>query len=258
MRPVILILSLIYSLNFSIGFPVAGRLIAGVVSSLKPVMTGEIARSCETEAESISAFMSNGAGWIFGFFIGPVINISFTMVNLHVGEWHLNNTNFIGIFMSFVYIVVIVLTFFGVHDLSLEYDPKEEAEMERQSNRTKYGSLTTETDTSIPLTGSVNVTEEKHTTTLQVLRTLLTSFDTITLIICSMMARFVIALFEAWVSLICIELLNWNMTSTNAFMVCCAVPSCITLFALTKVCLEIHFIFSLAIQGVYNTSCITS
>ena len=49
----------------------------------------------------------------------------FKNVDFSIGAWHLNTTNFIGIFMAIVIMFYSVAVYFGVSDLSKEFDLKQ-------------------------------------------------------------------------------------------------------------------------------------
>ena len=95
---------------------------------------GEFSRCYEPD-EITTVLARYQSIYMIGFVAGPGVNILFAKVDFFIGSWHLNEGNFIGIFMAVLLMFYIVAAYFGISDLSKEYDLKELAATVR---RTEY------------------------------------------------------------------------------------------------------------------------
>ena len=122
----VIIGNILYALHFSPWFLVFGRLISGADGPLRSVISGEIAR-CYPDDEVMSKFSSMGMAFALGFIVGPGVNFMFTTVDVTIGTWHVTYANVPGVYMALLFLFTQVCVFFMVHDLSREYDLKDEA-----------------------------------------------------------------------------------------------------------------------------------
>ena len=68
----------------------------------------------------------------FGCIISPSITVAFAHINIQIGSWHINYTNFPMIFISILFLIVQMMSIFMLFDLSREFDLKEKLEMTGQ------------------------------------------------------------------------------------------------------------------------------
>ena len=127
---------------------------------------GEIAR-CYDENEAVAAFSKNSLGSSLGFVVGPAINFGFTRIDWQLGAWHLTYANFIGMFMAAVFLIVLLIVHFGVHNLSREYDLKAESSQPQSSQRTQL------------------IRNSETPTVISVAKALVCNFDTFSLLLFS-------------------------------------------------------------------------
>ena len=120
--------NILYALHFSPWFLVFGRLISGADGPLRSVISGEIAR-CYPDTEVLSRFSSMGMAFALGFIVGPGVNFMFTTVDVTLGSWHITYANVPGVYMALLFFFTQIFVYFMVHDLSREYDLKDEEHM---------------------------------------------------------------------------------------------------------------------------------
>ena len=80
-----------------------------------------------------------------GFVIGPATGILFEKVDIQLGGWILNKTNFIGIFIAILVSCFNVVVFFGVTNLSIDKPSRSfvngSNSLATQANRSRYRSF---------------------------------------------------------------------------------------------------------------------
>ena len=101
-----------------------GRLIAGVGSCMKPLMSGELARSY-TEQEVLNQFSRLGMAFGTGFIAGPGVNFAFVNVDFYFLGVHIMFANGAGLLLIFLLFIQLGLVFLFVSNLSKEFDFKE-------------------------------------------------------------------------------------------------------------------------------------
>lgn len=128
--------NIFYTLHYSVWFLLIGRFICGFGDSLATVISGEFSRVYPEDVlgEVLTKYITI---YSIGFIIGPGTGIAFQKIDIYVGSWHLNNTNFFGIFMTILIIISNVLVYFFVSNLSQEYDLKALRESEEINERKK-------------------------------------------------------------------------------------------------------------------------
>ena len=115
--------NLLYSIHFSPFLPVAGRLIAGFGDVANMVMVGEVARCYETH-EITSKISWMVMFFSVGFTLSPGMNIIFKFFDFYIGPVHMVYANMPGLFMSVCFILISILAYCMVYDISREYDLK--------------------------------------------------------------------------------------------------------------------------------------
>ena len=134
-----------YAFPFSSLFPLSGRILSGFGAGLRSVIYGEIGRVYDTPYVSrCIAITSIGA--MFGYTLGPTVNILFVNVDFHIGDWHINYTNMPGVYMTIICFINQFFLFFMVHDLSLEFQYTElSSEVKISDNIEQSDTSTSET-----------------------------------------------------------------------------------------------------------------
>ena len=114
-----------YTVGVSPYLLVLGRWLAGLSSSLVPVIFGEITRSYEPELQTRVIAMvsfSNGLGTILGPASGMIFR---NTTHFDVGELQITSVNAGPFFLTFAYVLIEGAILLCVSDLSREYDLKE-------------------------------------------------------------------------------------------------------------------------------------
>ena len=124
--------SLLYMIYYSAWYPITGTCLLGFRFSIRPILVGEIARSYSPDelVKKLSLFSNF-------FYVGlcptSIILIFFGKTDINVGGLHIQYGNISSIFLIALAIIIQVLAVFYVHDLSKEYDLKQE-EVEKVEN----------------------------------------------------------------------------------------------------------------------------
>ena len=113
----------LYTIPLSPWFLFIGRLLSGSVF-LRPIMTAEIIRSYAPK-ESLKKFSVFGITYGLGVIMGPAINFFFAHSNFIFLDVRIGYANGAAFLMTFVFILMSVLSIFCVSDLSKEFDLKE-------------------------------------------------------------------------------------------------------------------------------------
>ena len=120
--------NIIYSVGFSPYLILFGRFISAVGAAFSTVATGELARSYETHEFTGLIAIYNMVGSA-GLLIAPGLNVAFKDTKIKLGSWHINNTNAGKLMLAVLFIIMLVSTVVGVHDLTKEYDMKRSREI---------------------------------------------------------------------------------------------------------------------------------
>jgi len=102
-----------------------GRLIAGVGSCMRSLLSAELARSY-TEQEVLTQFSRLGMAFGLGFIAGPGVNFAFVKADFQFLGVHIMFANGAGLMLIFVLFIQLGLVFLFVSNLSKEFDLKEE------------------------------------------------------------------------------------------------------------------------------------
>ena len=229
--------NILYSLHFSPWLLVAGRFLSGC-DGLNSVMCGELIRSypsSETTFQlSILSITFNS-----GFILGPGLNFMFSNIDFYLGHWHIKNVNFIGVFMTFVCIIMEILCLTMIHDLSKEFDlkqneeknakaPKIEAlgelqELNFESLNYMNSNLCEEFNQALPSFSLEEMESQKeianssstHISIFKILKFLFTSFDSSLILFCTFFVIFFLVTFDMWLPLLVIETLHLSILELN-------------------------------------------
>lgn len=115
--------NVLYSVHHSPWFLVVGRFLCGIGGPLRSVMSGEVSRCFPTD-QVTRKFSLMGTAFSLGFILGPGLNFAFKDFDLRFGLFHLTFANVAGFYMAGLFIIVQVVVFLTVTDLSKEYDLK--------------------------------------------------------------------------------------------------------------------------------------
>ncbi|XP_065651737.1 major facilitator superfamily domain-containing protein 8 isoform X3 [Hydra vulgaris] len=225
--------NVLYSLPFSPFFLVGGRVMAGFGGALESVIFSEVIRSypaSETSSKlSVLSIMYN-----LGFILGPGVNFFFKDISFFIGNWHIRDVNFPGLFMGFVCIAMEILTITMVYDVSKEFDYKALAENTAINNTGDevYTDCDIIDNDELPLM-EYNYPKEKNTKTLsinsdeftiiKILKLLFLRFDSALVMLSNFFLSFFIISTDTWLPLLVFEKLHLSMKELNiCFMGACS------------------------------------
>ena len=117
--------SVLYMIYFSVWYPIIGTFLLGCRSSLRPVLVGEIVRSYSPDelVKKLPLF----SNFIYvGLCPTSIILIFFEKVDINIDGLHIQYGNICSLFLIALAVIIQVLAVFYVHDLSKEYDFKQE------------------------------------------------------------------------------------------------------------------------------------
>lgn len=140
--------NLIYTLHFSPWLLILGRSIASVGFSQRSIVMGEMAR-CYTPEDLTKKVSLLSMVFSFGFLSAPGMNILFEPVDFYIGNLHITFANASGLYVSVIFIVAQIISYFFIHDLSKEYDLKAEMEKNKHSFEEHLYNCFTETEAEI-------------------------------------------------------------------------------------------------------------
>ncbi|XP_047145622.1 uncharacterized protein LOC105846705 [Hydra vulgaris] len=244
--------NLFYSLHFSPWFLVIGRFLSGCCG-LSSVICAEIIRSYPS-SETIFQLSIQSLAFNSGFIIGPCINILFLKIDFYIGYWHLKNFNFIGIFMSIVCLIMCLLSFLMVHNLSKEFDLKGHEEKKAKSfditNIELFGEsllslnnsdvifdLNKESIEMLPLLNStkLQISNETasslpHLNIFIIFKLLFTSFDTSLLLFSTFFILLFLVTYDMWIPLFIIDTLKLSLLELNICIFGTGISSVLILF----------------------------
>ena len=252
----IIIGNLIYSLPYSPWLLLVGRFIAGAGAPFRAVVSGEIARSYPSE-EISSKLSIMGMAFSFGFIVGPGINIAFEKADFWIGTWHIIYENMPGIYMAVFFLCLQLITCLFVHDLSKEYDFKEEQNCNLISQENKVTFTATHQDDSecvvqhvylnndyeednvgkdqqksserIPLV----VMSNKKKSVLYIMKKLFGNFDTALILFLAFYTKYLFLTFDLWLPFLVIDTMHWSKTGLNIIMLCAGAVCVVCMFLFT-------------------------
>ena len=116
--------NILYTIPLSPYFLLAGRFISGAGGAIQPIMMSELARSYSPD-ELIDKLSPMALSLALGLTLGPCINFLF----IHADFWflgvHIMFANGSGLFLTFIFMALLLIAIFFVSDLSREYDLKD-------------------------------------------------------------------------------------------------------------------------------------
>ena len=117
--------SLLYLLYYSTWYPIIGSFLLGFRFPLRSIMVAEIARSYPADEVTRKLPLFSNFYYV-GLCPTVVILILFEKVDINIGGLHIQYGNINAIFIIATAVIIQVLAVFYVHDLSKEYDLKQE------------------------------------------------------------------------------------------------------------------------------------
>lgn len=238
--------NIIYSLPFSIVLLIAGRILAGIAGSLRPVANGELVR-CYESHELSKRISLMGMMYSIGFIMGPAVNFFFKTVKTNIGTWVIDYTNSPTLFLAVMFAVMQVITYFMVYDIWKQFDLKNNYKASNNNRKTPSKTISNGSKAScndfihlkmfdiksIKMEKnrqliSENIDEnllliQKEATSLTgrksaafVLWSLLRTFDTSVIVITAWFVTFFMTCCEIWLTLAVLEALQWSVTELTA------------------------------------------
>ena len=134
--------SCMYAIYLSVYFPVVARFIQGFGDVNMSLMTAEIARvfpreECTKKLASIVACFSGA------FIISPGLGIVFKYIDFEIAGFKVNFGNFPGLMMAVLFSCILIVASYKCHNLSKEYDLKEQEALKKNKTKDQRRSKTT-------------------------------------------------------------------------------------------------------------------
>ena len=109
--------SLIYAMPFSPWLMLVGRFLAGLGDGFFAAANGEITRVFPA-SKRIGVFALLEVGRVLGITFGPSLNFFLENIDFYIAKWHIFYGPAPGLFMAIIWLLMQVVTFFMVFDLS--------------------------------------------------------------------------------------------------------------------------------------------
>jgi len=117
--------NVLYSIPYSVYYVLAGRFITGAIVATRPIVVGEVARVYE-KGEVLRMLSLQGMCFGFGLTMGPALNFLFVKFDYTIWNFHMTYANAPSLFLSVVFVILEIMIFYLIHDVSKEYDLKED------------------------------------------------------------------------------------------------------------------------------------
>ena len=176
--------------------------------------TGELARVYPAD-ELVGVMLNYQAIYTLGFVVGPALNVLFLRININIGTWHLDEYNFIGIFLASLLIIYTVIAYWLLHDLS----SKQEEIPLRHEN--EGNSATSQNEEEVTELGGIAICIRGG---------ILTSFPIMLLILSSSLNNFVSVLTEITIPILSNKLFAWSVGRLAV-----VTTICVTILAVTMI-----------------------
>ena len=140
---IVMLGSILYVIPSSPYYAMCGRFLQGFIVTMRPLMVGEIARSYQSGEIQYKLPILTIAKHV-GYSLAPVAAIFLQSINFWIGRIHITYANITGLIVLGLVIILQLLVTFCVHDLSLEFDLKQNEFNETDINKTSSStSITT-------------------------------------------------------------------------------------------------------------------
>ncbi|XP_066915308.1 uncharacterized protein [Clytia hemisphaerica] len=116
--------NILYTIPLSPYLLLAGRFISGAGASIQPIMMSELTRSYPPD-ELIQKFSPMSLSYALGFTVGPCINFAFVNSNFWFLGIHIGFANGSGLVLTFLFMILLIISIIFVSDLSKEFDLKD-------------------------------------------------------------------------------------------------------------------------------------
>ena len=211
----VIIGNLIYTLHYSPWFIITGRLLAGLASPLRSVISGELAR-CYSPDELTRTLSVMGAAYMFGYLAGPIANLLCKDVNISIYTWKLTFVNLPGIYMAVLFFIIQIINLFSLSDLSKIYDLKRDTV---ENNNSNEGEVNHSQDT----LGFFAATKE-----------ILVHFDAVLILLLAFFENYFVNSYEVWMVQLVVGKMKWSVTALSAISfgigIACMLPCMILIF----------------------------
>ena len=189
--------SVLYMIYFSVWYPIIGTFLLGCRSSLRPILVGEIARSYSPD-ELVKKLPLFSNFIYLGLCPTSITLIFFEKVDINIGGLHIQYGNICSLFLITMAIIIQVLAVFYVHDLSKEYDLKQE-EVEKVEDRDAKKALL----------------KEQSPTHIEKVRRLFTSFDVVLSYSLAMIFGYAEVAMLKYIPIVILTKLDYSITVLN-------------------------------------------
>ena len=112
--------NMVYALPLHVYMPILGRCISGLGGGYTSALYGEVARVTTIEERTRIVTIIEGARLV-GITIGPSFNLFLQYLNFSIGPWTIDKVTAPGFFMSILWLIVGVIHFFTVYNLTKDY-----------------------------------------------------------------------------------------------------------------------------------------
>lgn len=239
--------SILYLFYFSAWFPIIGSFILGFRYSLRSIMVAEIARSYpQNEVAKKLPLFSNF--YYVGLCPTVVILIFFEKVDINIGGLHIQYGNINAIFIIFMTVIIQTLAVFYVHDLSKEYDLKEE-----ETNQKKQYQIKEKDMVEIESNGREKlIIEEKEFSQGGKLKRLLTNFDVGLSYFLTFFYAYAEMAILKYVPIVIITKLHYKVTLLNIGLLANSIMSIIILWFLVRVYITAKSAFYVCVIAFFS------
>uniref|UniRef100_A0A7M5XBD5 Major facilitator superfamily (MFS) profile domain-containing protein n=2 Tax=Clytia hemisphaerica TaxID=252671 RepID=A0A7M5XBD5_9CNID len=124
--------NLLYSLPFHISFILIGRFLCGFNEAFQVALCGEFKR-CYKEDDLIRILSWYELFFAIGMAVGPGAPVIFSWVNLKIGHWWINKYNALHVFLTLLLVLLLILLWFQLTDLSKDLDCMKEKHLRQRS-----------------------------------------------------------------------------------------------------------------------------
>lgn len=233
--------SLLYTIPFSVAFPIIGRLLAGVADPFGNVCSGELIRIYDDEG-STKALWWLASTYSFGFIVGPGLSLLFQQVNFNIGIVTVTNLNFVGLFMAGLSILAMFVANTLVYDCSKEFDLKEYEKQQQKKayNREKKNNgkknIITNVNDDFPEVTFSYITSAHQMTPLLTVKGLLTNFDSVLLLFTTYVTMFSLFGTDLMIPLLVSNTFYWKQVAVSYIFIAYGIAYLIILIIMMKLC----------------------
>jgi len=224
--------SFMYSIPYSVIFPLLGRALVGIGDPFVNVCSGEVVRIYNNE-EGTRALWWLACTYSVGFIVGPAVSLVFKGIHFNIGSLEITYLNFVGIFMGFLIVLTLIITNFMIYDCSAEIDLKEY--MKHHSwNPDKTEKSEEQNEETLLIT--VDNGDHAMMTWQHVVSKLLRNRDMLLLFVSTFFFMYCLFSTDVLLPLLCVVTLEWDITSMTYIFVVYGVGFTIILIIMSRFC----------------------